>query len=410
MYVPHILKKPVPSWTLAAPMAVGLLIAIITWQPVLRGEARVFHAAEQVAMPHANSPVLLFWFVALAACSTAVAALALNSLNVFWPFTGKRKQPLSARALEYAGARLDAEASKIAALAASSIDSHASYAKSLGSMQDRISTVTTPDQLRAIATLLAAENHRMRLTTHGMARKLENSRVQLEALHVSLEQAQEQGLRDSLTTVGNRRALDKQLEDAVKFAQANLEPLSVVMVDIDRFKSINDEFGHQAGDAILQAFAKILTRFSRERDTVTRFGGEEFAIILPDTPSLSAAILAERLRTHIEAESFEIPAAGRVRITASLGVAQLRNGDRAGDLVHRADKLLYQAKGSAGTASPPFEPVTIPAIGECTPDHYLMPQGSVPEWSVRQFQYSARTNRPDATTGHRAATIGLARI
>jgi diguanylate cyclase len=324
-------------------MAIGLLIAIIAWEPTLWWEARLFHEAAE-SRPHAGSPLMPFWFMALAAIGTVMAAIALRSVNLKSPFAGKRADQLSASALAKAGARLDHEASKIAALAASSADSHESYAESLSAMQDRISTVKTPDQLRAIATLLAAENHRMRLETHGMARKLEASRTQLEALHVSLEEAQEQGLRDSLTKVGNRRALDKELEDAVKRAEANAEPLSVVMVDIDRFKSINDKYGHQAGDAVLQSFAEILARFARDRDTVARFGGEEFAIVLPATPSLAASILAERLRSQIEGDSFKIPAAGRLRITASLGVAELRDGETASDLVNRADKLLYQAK------------------------------------------------------------------
>ena len=345
MQFTQILQKPVPSWTLVAPTALGLLIAIIAWEHSVWWEAKIFHEAEQESRPHAGSPLMLFWFVALAAFGTAVAAIALNSIkDLTSPFAGKGATRLSASSLAHTGARLDLEASKIAALAASSVGSHDSYAESLGAMQDRISTVKTPDQLRAIATLLAAENHRMRLETHGMARKLEASRTQLEALNVSLEQAQEQGLRDSLTKIGNRRAFDKELEDAVKRAETNLEPLSVVMVDIDRFKAINDKYGHQSGDAVLQSFAKILARFARSQDTVARFGGEEFAIVLPDTASLSASILAERLRTQIETEGFEIPLAGRLRITASLGVAQLRHGETAGNLVSRADKLLYKAK------------------------------------------------------------------
>lgn len=307
------------------PMALGLLIAIMAlwWEYT--------HEAPDSG-PHSGAPLILFCFMALAAIGTAVAAIALRS------------EQLSASALQKVVAHLDCEASKIAALAASSIDSHASYAESLSAMHDRISAVKTPDQLRAIATLLAAENHRMRLETQGMARKLEVSRTQLKALHVSLEEAQKQGLRDSLTKVGNRRAFDNELEDAVKMAKANADPLSVVMVDIDHFKSINDKYGHQAGDAVLQSFAELLSRFVRNGDRVARFGGEEFAIVLPATASLAASILAERLRFQIEEESFEIPLAGCLRITASLGVAQLCDGETASDLVNRADKLLYRAK------------------------------------------------------------------
>jgi diguanylate cyclase len=301
----QILKKPIPFWTLAAPLAVGLLIAIIAWEPAMWWEARIFHAAEDVERPHAGSLLMLSMFLGLAVFGTAAAAIALPTFDLRTPFTRHHAEGLSAGTLAKAGARLDHEASKMAALAASSVDSHESYAETLGAMQDRISTVRTPEQLRAIASMLAADNHRMRLETYGMARKLEASRAQLEVLHVSLERAQEQGLRDSLTKIGNRRAFDQALEDAVKTAADNLEPLSVVMVDIDRFKSINDRYGHQAGDAVLQAFAKILTRFARDRETVARFGGEEFAIVLPDTASLPASILAERLRSQIEVESLK---------------------------------------------------------------------------------------------------------
>ncbi len=118
------------------------------------------------------------------------------------------------------------------------------------------------------------------------------------------------------------------------------------MTDIDRFKQVNDTYGHDVGDEVLREFASRIRSTVRGADLACRFGGEEFVVVMPDTPPEMAAAVAERLRRIIESQPFSIPHAdGALVITASMGIAGLKlEGDTTEALLKRADKALYQAK------------------------------------------------------------------
>jgi diguanylate cyclase (GGDEF)-like protein len=146
---------------------------------------------------------------------------------------------------------------------------------------------------------------------------------------------------DPLTGIANRRLFLESLGGAVSFAQRQQTPLAVIMADLDDFKSVNDTFGHNAGDRVLQAFATLLRKNSRQEDLAARFGGEEFIMMLPGTGPEEAAVLGERLRRHWQ----ELTYPGlRLRMTASFGVAAYQRGDRVDSFIERADKALYEAK------------------------------------------------------------------
>jgi len=146
---------------------------------------------------------------------------------------------------------------------------------------------------------------------------------------------------DRLTGLSNRRRLEEALQTEVLRARRYGKPFSVILLDIDHFKEINDQFGHQTGDNVLVAIAGLLTRTARETDVVGRFGGEEFLLVCPETRIKVVAALAERLRAEFMATDF--PLAGRV--TSSFGVAEFLQGDSVESLVERADQALYRAKG-----------------------------------------------------------------
>ncbi len=154
---------------------------------------------------------------------------------------------------------------------------------------------------------------------------------------MELEQA---SITDALTGLFNRRRLDEVFEYEMTRTGRYGVPLSVVIADIDRFKSVNDTHGHHVGDLVLQKMAEIFRHGVRAIDTVGRWGGEEFMIICPETDGHGTAALAEKLRATIEAASFPIAA----HTTASFGVAHYREGDTMKDLVVRADTALYRAK------------------------------------------------------------------
>ncbi len=148
---------------------------------------------------------------------------------------------------------------------------------------------------------------------------------------------------DELTGLPNRRFLVERLAAAIKTAHARIESLSVLLLDIDRFKQINDRFGHLVGDRALTEFAKVLKASSRSTDVIGRWGGEEFLYILPG-PLSAAEAQAERVRTAVAAFPFGAPEVD-MQLTVSIGVTELLTTDVATELVDRADRLLYQAKG-----------------------------------------------------------------
>ena len=143
---------------------------------------------------------------------------------------------------------------------------------------------------------------------------------------------------DGLTGIPNRKCLNARLSEHM----AGVGPVSVIMMDIDFFKKVNDTYGHQAGDEVLQQFAKILTKTVRPDDFVARYGGEEFTVIcLTDTTNTYR--VAERIRVAVENTTMQT-CAGVINITASLGIAERHPGDTQESLLKRADEYLYQAK------------------------------------------------------------------
>lgn len=149
---------------------------------------------------------------------------------------------------------------------------------------------------------------------------------------------------DSLTGTNNRRSLESHLKEEVERHKRYNHPLSLIMFDIDHFKSVNDNYGHQCGDFVLQKIAEIVTHSIRNEDTLARYGGEEFCCLLPETPIDAAAKLAERFRTAIADHSFKF-GKSTVRITISLGVSAMNAKAPTPELLlKKADDGLYMAK------------------------------------------------------------------
>ena len=151
-----------------------------------------------------------------------------------------------------------------------------------------------------------------------------------------------QARTDDLTDLPNRRALDEEIAHALAAARRNGRPFAIVMVDVDRFKFINDTHGHGVGDATLAAFAQRLAGALREPDRAFRYGGEEFCVLLADTDLAGARTLAERARAHVMR-----PFDGTMRaLTASFGVTAWQLEDTGDTLFRRADRALYAAKAN----------------------------------------------------------------
>jgi diguanylate cyclase (GGDEF)-like protein len=156
---------------------------------------------------------------------------------------------------------------------------------------------------------------------------------------------QTQATTDVLTGLANRREFRGRLADEVERAHRYKTPLSLLMLDIDHFKRVNDTFGHPAGDAILNQIGVILSQVPRATDFAARYGGEEMAVICPQTGTEAAAILAERIRARVEGTLFALPDGESLRVTVSVGVATLPDHAHDADaLLARADDALYDAK------------------------------------------------------------------
>lgn len=156
------------------------------------------------------------------------------------------------------------------------------------------------------------------------------------------ERLKELSLTDALTGLPNRRHFDAIMRHNLELAVRDDQPLSVLMIDLDHFKWVNDTYGHQHGDAVLRAVADSLSDWARDADLVARWGGEEFVVLAPSTDGESATTLGERLRRAVEAICLDDgPGA-----TITVGVAARRGNESADALLGRADRALYQGKAS----------------------------------------------------------------
>ncbi len=165
-------------------------------------------------------------------------------------------------------------------------------------------------------------------------------------LRDNMQLSMEMAITDGLTGLHNRRYMETHLATLVEQAGARSKPLSLLILDIDYFKSINDNHGHDAGDDVLREFATRIRKSIRGIDLACRYGGEEFVIVMPETDMAVASLVAERIRRKVASEPFRIDQGAKsLDVTISIGLAALgANGDNAASLLKRADQALYRAK------------------------------------------------------------------
>lgn len=193
--------------------------------------------------------------------------------------------------------------------------------------------VRTPQE-ESLVTKMSALN----LEMASLARELGRKNRELEEANAAITRLMN---TDPLTGVANRRQFEDVARKAMAFSRRQSLPLSLIMADIDHFKHFNDRFGHAAGDDVLVAFARMLSRSCRLEDTVCRYGGEEFLVLLPGTPLVPARAIAERLRENTERLTVRGLEEG---IRASFGVTEFLADETLEELVGRADQKLYRAR------------------------------------------------------------------
>ena len=177
-------------------------------------------------------------------------------------------------------------------------------------------------------------------------------------LEETLKKMQVMALTDPLTAIANRRCFFDTLEKQFAALVCTYRPISLVMIDVDRFKTINDTFGHEAGDRVLRELAGIIEKYSRETDLAARIGGEEFTVLLPGTGSRDAVVVARRIKTAISRHKFELGDEQQISITVSIGVCTLAQTpccDRD-NLYNYADQALYHSKNNGRNSISIFDP------------------------------------------------------
>ena len=202
------------------------------------------------------------------------------------------------------------------------------------------------DEIKSVVETLIKSTHEMRGTNKALEERLTLSKSEISNLQHSLEAIRAESLTDPLTGLGNRKYFDRSIGIAVQQAIAYGEPLSLLMFDIDHFKSFNDSYGHLTGDQVLRLVGMSLKQTIKGQDITARYGGEEFAVVLPNTALRQALTVADHIRRAVMAKELKKKSTGEIlgRVTISVGVSMLKPGDDTDSLIERADACLYAAK------------------------------------------------------------------
>ncbi len=220
------------------------------------------------------------------------------------------------------------------------------YGRALSEASGELNDDHSPAALRKLVDGLLGATRAMEERTSNLEDELQRSSEQVNELKVQLDDVRKESRIDQLTGIANRKAFDAELQAAMEDAAQTGAALTLLMCDIDHFKSFNDTWGHPTGDQVLRLVANCLSENVKGRDTAARYGGEEFVVILRQTALNDAVKLANQIRSHVEGKKLVKKSTGDIlgSITISIGVAQLSQEDQVESLVQRADTCLYRAK------------------------------------------------------------------
>jgi diguanylate cyclase len=222
------------------------------------------------------------------------------------------------------------------------------FTETLSGFTTNLAKPMSVEELRGTVSKMVEDTRAIAAQNHKLQEQLAESSQQMTAMREDLSRVQKESLTDTLTGVGNRKHFINQVKRLVYEAEEQKLPLSLLMIDIDHFKKFNDTHGHLVGDQVLKLVARTLTENLKGRDIVSRYGGEEFVIILPQTRLLDANHVADALRQNVSQKKIIRRDNNQVlgTVTISIGVAQYHSGEVLSQFVRRADAGLYLAKGA----------------------------------------------------------------
>jgi len=241
--------------------------------------------------------------------------------------------------------RLADEVAQVMKMISAAVTSAERYDEQLSEGTAAASSATSEADLKRVVEDLLSATRSVARENNSLKEELETSRVRSERLTHEIEAVRIESLTDALTQVGNRLYFDDTFARAIVRAGENDAPLTLLLVDIDHFKKVNDQFGHQMGDDVLRMVAARLKSSVRDGE-IARYGGEEFAVILYNKSIQIGKLIAERIRTSIESAEMRVRSTGASigRVTVSIGVAELKPRLTGADIIRNADEALYAAK------------------------------------------------------------------
>ncbi len=248
--------------------------------------------------------------------------------------------------IDKVGARVIGEIDDVVDVLSEALGMTRSYDASLSDAAKELLLAKKADQIKSIIESLLHSTSEMRETNKTLEDRLILAKNEISNLQQSLEAIRAESLTDPLTGLGNRKYFDRMIDMAVQSALASGEPLSLLLFDIDHFKSFNDSYGHLTGDQVLRLVGLSLKQTIKGQDITARYGGEEFAVVLPNTALRQALTVADHIRRAVMAKELKKKSTGEIlgRVTISVGVSMLKQDDDTDALIERADACLYAAK------------------------------------------------------------------
>ncbi|HZS84782.1 MAG TPA: diguanylate cyclase [Stellaceae bacterium] len=297
----------------------------------------------------------MLWYTHLAGTLPELSRTIEILLSNRQEFTAERNDELFQRffgsdgpltSVQHTGDRLQQVMSKVLQQIEVAGGEARAYGKTLDSYTSEIGKAESVERLRGIVSGLVKETQRVAARNAALETQLTQSSGEIFELRQNLEAVRHEAMTDALTGIANRKSFDERLRGAAREAMESGEPLSLLFLDIDHFKTFNDSYGHQLGDQVLRLVARTLTDCVKGRDTTARYGGEEFAIILPNTRLVDAKRVAEQIRGTMMRRRIVGKSTGEDygTVTLSIGVGAFRPGEPLSELLGRADAALYLAK------------------------------------------------------------------
>ena len=203
-------------------------------------------------------------------------------------------------------------------------------------------------EIKEVLTEIIAETQGLAVTSMSLQAQLDESKKDMQSLRHDLEKAHETAKTDALTGLFNRRAFDQTLDQHIEVHKQNSSELCLLILDLDHFKKVNDTFGHQVGDNVLRYTANLMKQHISEHHHAARYGGEEMAIIMPNTPFNKAMEIAEKIRSSLALHPLKRKGSKESigKVTVSIGVSGFKRNDSIESLIERADQAMYQAKSN----------------------------------------------------------------